>query len=151
MSNANPFRIEEIGFNSPLLEAVIKLHTSGKARLGPFPRGAFEDHARQNRIIVAVAPDNTLAGYLLYRVAKSVTKNRATIVHLTTSNIFRGRGVAQLLVGFLKKKTRHLFGISLRCRRDYDIGSMWQTFGFTVRNSKEGRGADGRTFGLLVV
>jgi GNAT superfamily N-acetyltransferase len=140
---ANQFRIEEVGLNSPLLEAVIKLHAAGKARLGPFPQGAFEDYARQEMILVAVAPDNSVAGYLLYRVAKSATKNRASIVHLTTNDSFRGKGVARLLVDCLKTKTRHLLGISLRCRRDYNIDEMWQGFGFTVRHSKEGRGADG--------
>jgi GNAT superfamily N-acetyltransferase len=140
---ASHFRIEEVGLDSPLLEAVIKLHAAGKARLGPFPQGAFEDHARQKMILAAVAPDNSVAGYLLYRVAKSVTKNRASIVHLITNDSFRGKGVAQLLVDCLKERTRHLFGISLRCRRDYKIDEMWQGFGFTVRHSKEGRGADG--------
>jgi GNAT superfamily N-acetyltransferase len=143
LTSANQFRIEEVDLNSPLLDAVIKLHAAGKARLGPFPQGAFEDHARQKKILAAVTPENQVAGYLLYRVAKSATKNRASIVHLTTSDSFRGQGVARLLVDCLKAKTRHLLGISLRCRRDYNINDMWQGFGFTVRNSKAGRGADG--------
>lgn len=142
-TSANQFRIEEVDLNSPLLDAVIKLHAAGKARLGPFPQGAFEDHARQKKILAAVTPENQVAGYLLYRVAKSITKNRASIVHLTASDSFRGQGVARLLVDCLKAKTRHLLGISLRCRRDYNINDMWQGFGFTVRNSKAGRGADG--------
>jgi ribosomal protein S18 acetylase RimI-like enzyme len=137
------FLIEEVDLNSPLLDAVTKLHAIGKARLGPFPQGAFEDHARQKKILVAVSPENEVAGYLLYRVAKTVRKNRASIVHLTTSGSFRGQGVARLLVDCLKTKTRHLLGISLRCRRDYNINDMWQGFGFTVRHSKAGRGADG--------
>jgi hypothetical protein len=45
-----------------MLEAVIKLHAAGKARLGPFPQGAFEDHARQKMILAAVASDNSVAG-----------------------------------------------------------------------------------------
>lgn len=124
--------------NSPYFEAVIELHTRGKARLGPFPRGAFEEHAERKKIIAAVI-DGTVAGYLLYRSAK----HRAAIVHLTTDVNFRNQGVARKLVKFLKEKTTHLLGISLRCRRDYNINGMWQGFNFTVRHSKEGRGADG--------
>lgn len=135
------FHIEEVGLESPLLEAVISLHATGKAKLGPFPRGAFEDHARQKLILAAVAGDKSIAGYLLFRVAR--TANRAAVVHLTTAERHRGKGVARLLVDRLKKKTRHLIGISLRCRRDYNIADMWQSFRFTVRNSKQGRGADG--------
>jgi len=135
------FQIEEIGLGSPLLESVVGLHATCKAKLGPFPRGAFEDHARQKLIFAAIASDKSIAGYLLYRVAR--TANRASIVHLTTAEQHRGKGVARLLVNNLKEKTRHLLGISLRCRRDYNIADMWQSFNFTVRNSKVGRGADG--------
>lgn len=48
-----------------------------------------------------------------------------------------------MLVNCLKSETRDLLGISLRCRRDYGINDMWQGFHFTVRHSKQGRGADG--------
>jgi len=141
MQNERPFEIVEVGLDSPLLEEVIKLHNASKARLGPFPRGAFEDHARQKVILAAVTSENYVAGYLLYR--KSITKNRATIVHLTRSDRFKSKGIARLLVDALKEKTRHLFGINLSCRRDYDIAGMWQNFGFTVRHTKRGRGRNG--------
>src|SRR5437899_828449 len=133
------FRIEKVGLDSPLLESVIKVHAASESYFGPFPKGAFEDHARRRMILVAVSPDKIVAGYVLYRVAK----NRAAVVHLTTSSRFRGKGVARLLVDALKARTHHLLGISLRCRRDYNIDEMWQGFGFTVRHSKVGRGADG--------
>lgn len=117
----------------------MKLHAARKARLGPFPEGAFQDHAAKKQILASVTPDGVLAGYLLFRIAK----NRAVIVHLTTSDGFQTKGIARLLVDELKAETKHLWGISLRCRRDYDLGSMWSRFGFTVRHSKQGRGADG--------
>lgn len=135
----NQVSVKEVGLHSPLLEEVIKLHAAGKSTLGPFPRGAFEDHACRNLILAAITPNQEVSGYLLYREAK----NRATIVHLTTSTSFRGQGIARVLVEALKAKTKHLLGICLRCRRDYNINDMWQGFGFTVRNSKEGRSASG--------
>jgi GNAT superfamily N-acetyltransferase len=119
------FRIEEVGLGSPIFDEVVKLHAVGKARLGPFPRGAFEDHARLKMILAAISDENILAGYILYRVARRA--NRASIVHLSTSERFRKNGVARLLVNRLKEKTKHLHGISLRCRRDYNIGDMWQS------------------------
>ena len=135
------FRIEEVGLNSPLLDSVVKLHAASKATLGPFPMGAFEDHARQKLILTAISDDGSVAGYLLYRVAKG--PRRASIVHLTVGTQFRDQGVARLLVEHVKEKTRHLLGISLRCRQNYKIDDMWQSFGFTVRASRRGRGADG--------
>ncbi len=138
-TSGGQFRIVEVGLDSPFLEAVIKIHGSIRGRLGPFPKGAFEDHAQRKRILAAVTPEDVVAGYLLYRVAK----NRAAIVHLAISTSFRGKGIARLLVDRLKSRTRDLLGISLRCRRDYGINDMWQGFHFTVRHSKQGRGADG--------
>lgn len=135
----NQFRIVEVTLKSPLLEEVILLHSSGKNRLGQFPRGAFEEHASRQRILAAISAEGQMAGYLLFRVAKS----RAAIVHLTVHNAFRGKGVARNLVESLKQRTRHLLGISLSCRRSYGIDDMWQEFGFSVRHSKQGRSADG--------
>ena len=143
MPNKSQFKVEEIGLDSAYFEDVIKLYVASKSRLGLFPRGAFEDHACQKNILAAITPANEVAGYLLYRVAKSASKQRASITHLTTSERFRNKGVARLLTDHLKQKTRHLLGISLSCRRDYNISEVWQGFGFTVRHCKEGRGADG--------
>lgn len=139
MSNTSPsFQIERIGPDSPILAEVLLLHAASKSNLGAFPKGAFEDAARQKRILVAIAPDKTLAGYLVYRVAK----NRAAVTHLTTSKRFHGQGAARSIMDALKLETKHLAGISLKCRRDYNIGDMWTGFGFTVRQTREGRGRD---------
>jgi hypothetical protein len=88
--------------------------------------------------LVAITPENTLAGYVVYRVAK----NRAAITHLTASKVFHGQGVARSLMEALKLETKHLAGISLKCRRDYNLSDMWTGFGFTVRHTREGRGRD---------
>lgn len=42
----------------------------------------------------------------------------------------------------MKVETKHLAGISLKCRRDYNLSDMWRGFGFTVRHTREGRGGD---------
>ena len=128
-----------IGADSLIMNGVLALHAASKARLGPLPTGAFEERANLKQLLVAIAPDGSLAGYLLYRVAK----RRAAITHLTSAEQFRGAGVAQLLIDRLKSDTAHLLGISLNCRQDYGLHDMWSKFGFTVRNTKRGRGADG--------
>ena len=61
------FAVEEIDLASPYLEDVIKLWRVYSDTLGPFPRGAFEDHARKRQIIVAIKPPQKLVGYLSYR------------------------------------------------------------------------------------
>lgn len=135
------FSIVSVGLESPHLSQVMALNAVRKSRLGQFPTGAFEDHAGRKLILAAIAPNNSLAGYLLYRVALS--KSRASIVHLATADEFHGQGIARLLVDRLKAETRHLTGISLSCRQSYDLGGLWRSLGFTVRHSKPGRSSDG--------
>lgn len=133
------FSIRPIGLGSLLLPKVIDLYLKRKARLGLFPEGAFQECASRDWILGAVDGEENLVGYLLFRVAKS----RAAIVHLVVALDWTGRGVARDLVARLVTDTRHLLGISLRCRRDYNLAKMWIRFGFTVRDTKAGRGADG--------
>jgi hypothetical protein len=133
------FSIIQIGLGSPLLPKLIDLYAERKARLGLFPEGAFQECASRGWILGAVDSEENVVGYLLYRVAKG----RAAIVHLVVASDWIRRGVARDLVARLAKNTRHLQGISLRCRRDYNLAGMWMRFGFTVRDTKAGRGADG--------
>ncbi|MDB6123109.1 MAG: GCN5-related N-acetyltransferase, partial [Pedosphaera sp.] len=139
MNKPSPsFTIESIGPDSPFLAEVLLLHAASKSNLGAFPKGAFIDAAHQKMILVAIAPDESVAGYLVYRIAK----NRAAVAHLTTHKQFKGLGAARSLMDTLKRETKHLAGISAKCRRDYGIGDMWAGFGFTVRQTREGRGRD---------
>jgi ribosomal protein S18 acetylase RimI-like enzyme len=139
MGNASPsFRIERMAPDSPLLQEVLLLHAANKSTLGAFPKGAFEEAARRKWILVAIAPGNSVAGYVVFRVAK----NRVAITHLAAGKKFHGRGVARSLMDALKLETKHLAGVSLKCRRDYNLSDMWTGFGFTVRHTREGRGRD---------
>lgn len=132
------FRVEKLTAGSPLFQDVLDLHSSNKSTLGAFPKGAFEDAINQKQIIVAIAQGNLLAGYLVYRIAK----NRAAIVHLTTSKQFKGKGAARALMEALKQETKYLSGIVAKCRRDYELSDMWSGFGFSVRQTRTGRGRD---------
>src|SRR5258708_20441296 len=131
--------IDAVGLRTPLLHKVIGLYSKRKARLGLFPEGAFEECASRGWIIGAVDGDTNVVGYLLFRVAK----NRAAIVHLVVASDWTRRGVARDMIARLVAETGHLLGISLRCRRDYNLADMWIRFGFTVRDSRAGRGAHG--------
>jgi GNAT superfamily N-acetyltransferase/predicted nucleic acid-binding protein len=104
-----------------------------------FPKGAFEEHATARLILLALSEANECVGYLLYRIARE----RAAIVHLCVRADFRRKGVARALVDELKSATKHLRGIGLYCRRDYDANSAWPQFGFVVVAAKRGRGSDG--------
>ena len=135
---SEPITISKLSFPTPLLESVLALHRLNSKTLGFLPAGAFEENAKLRRILVAME-GQALCGYLLYRVARG----RAAIVHLCVSREARGKGVARALVEQLKRETKPLEGIGLRCRRDYDINHVWSKFGFEAVHSKAGRGKDG--------
>lgn len=128
-----------IEWPSDQLEAVVALHRADSHRLGFFPRGAFEEHARARQILLATNERGEVLGYLLYRVAKQ----RAMITHLCTAPAARDRGVARLLVEHLKRVSKPLTGIGLHCRQDYDARHVWAKFGFTAVHRRAGRGQDG--------
>jgi GNAT superfamily N-acetyltransferase len=130
--------LERLSYPTPHLGKVLELHRLNSKTLGFLPVGAFEEYARLQQIIVALEGKDLL-GYEIYRVAR----RRAAIVHLCVATKGRGRGIARMLVERLKHETKSLEGISLLCRRDYDINHLWSKFGFEAVNSKAGRGKDG--------
>jgi predicted nucleic acid-binding protein/GNAT superfamily N-acetyltransferase len=130
--------LERPGFPTPHLERVMALHRFDSKKLGFFPRGAFEEHARLRQIIVALDSVDNCIGYLLYRVARG----RASIVHLCVAEAARGKGVATLLSDRLKQETTLLEGIGLYCRRDYEATYVWPKLGFEAIHAKTGRGKD---------
>ncbi len=136
---SNPITLERLGFPTPHLERVIALHRLNAKTLGFFPKGAFEEHAKLRRIIVALESDGSCLGYLLFRIGRG----RASIVHLCVVDAARGKGVARLLVGQLKQETKSLEGIGLYCRRDYEATHLWSKLGFEAASAKTGRGKDG--------
>src|ERR1700690_1513702 len=100
------FKIEPITPDSPHLAAVIALHRIDGKTLGMFPKGAFQEHATERLIMLALSEANECMGYLLYRIARE----RAAIVHLCVRSDFRRKGVARALVDKLKSATKHLRG-----------------------------------------
>ncbi len=137
---SNQITLESLGFPTPHFERVIALHRLNAKTLGFFPRGAFEEHAKLRQIIVALESDGNCLGYLLYRIARG----RATIVHLCVADTARGKGVARLLVDRLKQETKLLEGVSLLCRRDYDVTHIWSKFGFEAVHAKADAGRTAR-------
>ena len=132
---------------SPHLEAVRALWRASSETLGYMPDGAFLEYASQRRILVAQDPSGACVGYLLYRV----TKRKATIAHLCVADCARGKGHAGALVEHLVGITRHLRGISLRCRRDFHAYDLWPKLGFSAvdENARSG-GRRQRTDAVLV-
>lgn len=126
------------GKDSEYFQKVVTLGDSNSKTLGFLPRDAFEKYAGLRQIIIALDVEQELVGYLLYRTSYNSVK----IVHLCVESGKRGSGIAETLVNFLKKQTKHYDGIKLKCRVDYGVDHVWESFNFVARDTVEGRGAD---------
>ncbi|MEW6493048.1 MAG: GNAT family N-acetyltransferase, partial [Cyanobacteriota bacterium] len=137
MTKETQFKIEIIDDESPHLQTVIELGDAHKKTLGFFPEGAFRRHAALRQIIVAVEPQSRCIGYLLYRYSSEY--NRIAIIHLCVAPSERKKGVAKLLVDYLKQITQDYRGIGLSCRRDYKLDNFWTNLGFVPKDDKSAK------------
>lgn len=130
--------VQAIDDKSPHLAAVKELWKANCTTLGFFPDGAFLDYARDKRILVALDGDKCV-GYTLYRLGSDV----ATIAHFCIAADARKQGHAKALIKELSERTKHLRGISLYCRSDFEANKSWPRLGFQRVGSKRGRAASG--------
>ena len=136
------FRIEPIHRNSQIFEQVIALGDKNRKTLGMLPKKAFEEYADQKTILTATSQQGELAGYLLYgKSSSSVIR----LTHLCVCESFRGKGIGKKLIDKLLQISKQLdaLTIKLSCRRDYNLGAMWSSFGFIAIGEKQGRGKSG--------
>ena len=132
--------IEVVDSGSPHLIRIKELGRANSSTLGFFPEGAFDDYAAKKQILTAVeANSNQCVGYLLYRVSAQ----QATVVHLCIDPAWRRHGIARKLTNSLFEHTRNLYGVGLKCRRDYEASSVWPRLGFVALAEVQGRSADG--------
>lgn len=138
--NQAPISIVVVEEASPQLAAVIAVWRAHSDTLGYLPSGAFDEAARQGRILAALSGPNSLAGYVLYRTPG----DRAVVVHLCVAPEFRSRGVARQLVNALRERTSGQRGLGLTCRRDYDATQLWPRLGFSWVGERAAR-AEGKS------
>ena len=140
MKNRDQIKVIVIDKISPYLKDVVELWRLNRKKLGFFPKGAFEDAARNRCIFVALTPKKECVGYLLFRESSG----RIMITHLCVDRQWRDKGVASCLLDHLKGKTKDLRGIGLWCRRDYEENNLWPKQGFVAQGDKPGRHREGK-------
>ena len=130
--------VQAIDENSPHLDSVKSLWREHSKTLGFLPDGAFHDYAQERRVLVAL-DGGQCVGYLLYRVVR----DKAAVAHFCVAKSARRRGHGKALMRHLSSITKHLRGIILSCRRDYEANDTWRRLGFQVVGEVPGRAANG--------
>lgn len=77
----------------------------------------------------------TVMAYALYSLPRQVVR----LTHLCVSEDARGRGLARLLITAISERHADRFGITLKCRNDYDANSIWPRLGFEKQGEIPGR------------
>ena len=125
---------------SEMYEAAISLGDANSRTLGHMPYAAFEQAAREGRLVVHVVDEEVL-GYALF--SRRVRTHDLSLTHLCVDERQRGSGTARVLVEHLVATHPNHFGLRLSCRNDYPAHNMWPRLGFTPLGPKRGRSKAG--------
>lgn len=132
---------------APFVQPALAAADSERNALGFLPGKAFEEFARKEQLLVAVAVGGSgmlYAGHLLY----DARQPKATVLQLHVSAGMRRLGIGRALLTRLKKiLTEHTF-ISIYAAVADDLieaNNFWEQQGFYVQRSRPGGRARGRT------
>lgn len=128
-----------------VLDKVISLYKKHSSKLGFFPKGAFEQHSKNNGILVATSDHGEmLLGYLLFR---RVRRNHTiAIAQLCIDPSLRGKNIADCLIDKLKAicSQEGCIAIKLNCREDYSYAKkLWERNNFYPSDELEGKNKKG--------
>jgi len=118
----------------------MKLGDANTATLGFLPHAAFEEFARQRRMIAATE-SRKLLGYSLF----SPSRRSIKLVHLCVDPTHRTQGVSRGLVSWLSAQYQDSDGIVAHCRVDYPADKVWPKLGFVAVAERPGRSRSGST------
>jgi GNAT superfamily N-acetyltransferase len=112
----------------------IALGDQNKRTLGFLPHKAY-DQASAAGTLLAVVEHGQVLAYALYSLPRQVVR----LTHLCVSDGARGQGLARLLIDAISERHEDRFGITLKCRNDYDANAMWPHLGFEKQGEVPGR------------
>ncbi|MBB3097660.1 GNAT superfamily N-acetyltransferase [Actinoplanes campanulatus] len=118
--------------------AAIQLGNAARSTLGHMPFSAYDSAADKGVLLLAYC-DDLVVGYALYALAR----RRVRLSHLCVDPVWRGQGIARLLVEEISHRHHDHLGIAARCRRDYGLGEMWISLDFSQRGERPGRSTSG--------
>ena len=112
----------------------IALGDNNKRTLGFLPHKAYEQASAAGTLLAVVERGQVMA-YALYSLPRQVVR----LTHLCVSRDARGQGLARLLITAISERHADRFGITLKCRNDYDANGIWPHLGFEKQGEVPGR------------
>ena len=112
----------------------IALGDKNKRTLGFLPHKAYEQASAAGTLLAVVEQGQVMA-YALYSLPRQVVR----LTHLCVSGEARGRGLARLLITAISERHADRFGVTLKCRNDYDANGIWPGLGFEKQGEIPGR------------
>lgn len=117
-----------------MIAQAIALGDQNKRTLGFLPHKAYNQASSAGTLLAVVEHGHVMA-YALYSLPRQVVR----LTHLCVSGEARGQGLARLLIEAISERHEDRFGITLKCRNDYDANAMWPRLGFEKQGEVPGR------------
>ena len=126
-----------------LINQAIALGDLNKRTLGLLVYKAYDQAADAGTLLVYVEDGQVLA-YVLYSLPRQIVR----ITHLCVRTEARGRGLAIRLIGAISERHEDRFGITLKCRNDFDENAVWPRLGFEKQGEVRGRSKQGHLLSI---
>jgi len=138
MSNKLNIKLRFFDSKIDKIDEVIELGDSNSKTLGHLPHAAFNEYAKKGGVIICKI-NNKLAGYCLFR--KKISEHKIKIAQLCIANSYRGQGVADKILDFIKEEfCEHFRGVALNCRSDFRHATkVWERNYFFPEQEKRSR------------
>ncbi len=117
-----------------MIAQAVVLGDLNKRTLGFLPHKAY-DQAAAAGTLLAFVEDGQVVAYALYSLPRQVVR----LTHLCVSAEVQGRGLARLLIDAISERHEDRFGITLKCRNDYEANTIWPRLQFEKQGEVPGR------------
>lgn len=117
-----------------MIAQAVALGNLNKRTLGFLPHKAYDQAAAAGTLLAFVEHGQVVA-YALYSLPRQVVR----LTHLCVSAEARGQGLARLLIDAISERHEDRFGITLKCRNDYEANTIWPRLQFEKQGEVPGR------------
>lgn len=115
------------------------LADANRVELGFNPRQKFEEAAAQRRGFVALANNNLIVGFVIFRHRR--IDRQTTLSEICVAKTHRGQHIGESLISELVKECTHMSRdyIQLKCPVDLPANQFYPRLGFVLHKTEAGK------------